>query len=131
MGNRVAHMKEPDNSVGSIADLGRKRNERKGDTNFSNSKQKRRRELRKKEQTCSQGSEAPTDLSKTDGEDETGTLQRIEEEREHSGLREQPMGESEYDSNTSGYEDETKKTQLAMSVRIWRFMHAGQFTVMI
>ena len=81
-------MKEPGNSLVSIADSGRKRKKRKGGTSFSNSKQRRRRELRKKEQSCTHGSEPPTDLSKTGGEAETGTSsrneepQQIEEERE-------------------------------------------------
>jgi hypothetical protein len=110
-------MKEPGNSVVSTADLGRKRKKRKGGTSFSNSKQRRRRELRKKEQTGTQGSEQPTNLTKMGGEDEKGTssrneeLQRIEEEREHSGLLEPSMGESEHRSNsdTSGSEEETKE----------------------
>ena len=109
-------MKEPGNSVVSTADPGRKRKKRKGGTSFSNSKQRRRRELRKREQTGTQGSEPQTDLSKTGGEDETGTtsrnehLQRIEEEQEQSGSREPSMGESEQRSNsdTSGSEEETK-----------------------
>jgi hypothetical protein len=110
-------MKEPGNSVVSTADLGRKRKKRKGGTSFSNSKQRRQRELKKKEQTGTQGSEQPTHLTKTGGEDEKGTssrneeLQRIEEEREHSGSREPSMGESEHRSNsdTSGSEEETKE----------------------
>jgi hypothetical protein len=114
-------MKEPDNSVVSTVDPGRKRKKRKGGTSFSNSKQRRRRELKKKEQTGIQGSEPPTDLTNTGGEDETGTsskkeeLQRIEEEREHSGSREPSMGESEHRSNsdTSGSKEETKEDSIS------------------
>ena len=115
MGNRDAHMKEPGNSQVSTADPGRKRKKRKGGTSFSNSKQGRRRELRKKEQSSTQGSEPTTDLSKTGGEAETETsrqeLQRIEEEREHSGSREPSMGESEHRSSSdmSKSEEETKE----------------------
>ena len=110
LGSRYAHMKEPGYSQVSTADPGRKRKKRKGGTSFSNSKQRRRRELRKKEQTCSQGSEPPTDLSKTGGKDETDTLERIEEEQEQSGSRDQSMGESEHiNSDTSGSDEETKE----------------------
>jgi hypothetical protein len=114
-------MKEPGNSVVSTADPGRKRKKRKGGTSFSNTKQRRRRELRKKEQTGTQGSEPPTDLTKTGGEDEIGTssrkeeLQRIEEEREHSGSREPSMGESEHrsSSDTSVSDEETKEDSIS------------------
>jgi hypothetical protein len=114
-------MKEPGNNVVSIADPGRKRKKRKGGTSFSNSKQRRRRELRKREQTGTQGSEPQTDLSKTGGEDETRTssmneeLQRIEEEREHSGSHDPSMGESEHRSisDTSGSEEETKEDSIS------------------
>ena len=82
-------MKEPGNSQVSTVDPGRRRKKRKGGTSFSNSKHRRLRELRKKDQTCSQGSEPPTDLRKTGGKDETCTLERIEEEQEHSGSRDQ------------------------------------------
>jgi hypothetical protein len=129
-------MKEPGNSVVSIADPGRKRKKRKGGTSFSNSKQRRRRELRKKEQTGSQGSEPQTDLSKTGGEDETRTssrneeLERIEEEREQSGSREPSMGESEHRSNsdTSGSEDETKEDSIGNVSRVFcikTYIHVG------
>ena len=119
-------MKEPGNGVVSTADPGRKRKKRKGGTSFSNSKQRRRRELRKREQTGTQGSEQQTYLSKTGGEDETRVssrneeLQRIEEEREHSGSREQSMGDSEHRSNsdTSGYEEETKEDSISTISRV-------------
>ena len=108
-------MKEPGNSQVSTTDPERKRKKRNGGLSFSNSKQRRRRELRKKEQTCTQGSEPPTDLSKTGGEDEIGTLERIEEEGTHSGSREASMGESEHRSNSdkSGSEEETKEDSMS------------------
>jgi hypothetical protein len=114
-------MKETGNSQVCTADPGRKRKKRKGGLSFSTSKQRRRRELRKKEQTCTGGSEPPTDLSKTGGEEETGTssrieeLQRIEEERDHSGSREPSMAESEHrsNSNKSGSEEETKEDSIS------------------
>ena len=120
-------MKEPGNSVVSTDDPGRKRKKRKGGTSFSNSKQRRRRELRKREQTGTQGIEPPTDLSKTGGEDETRTssrneeLQRIEEEREHSGSREPSMGDSEHpsNSNTSGSQEETKEDSISTVRRVF------------
>jgi len=73
-----------------------------------------------------QGSEPQTDLSKTGGEDETRTssrneeLQRIEEEREHSGSRKPSMGESEHRSNsdTSGSEEETKEDSISTVSRV-------------
>jgi hypothetical protein len=100
-------MKKTGNGVVSTADPGRKRKKMKGGTSFSNSKQRRRRELRKKEQTCIEGSEKPTDLSRTGAEVDTGgssrnkELQRIEKEREHSGSREPLMAESEHRSNSN------------------------------
>ena len=120
MGNRDAHIKEPENSQVSTIDPGRKRKKRKGGTSFSNSKQRRRREVRKKEQSYTQGSEQPTDLSLTGGEAETWTsreneeLERIEEEREQSGSREPSMGESEHrcDSDSSKSEEETKENSI-------------------
>ncbi len=108
-------MKEPGNSQVSTADPGRKRKKRKGGLSFSNSKQRRRRELRKKEKTSTQESEQPTDLSKTGEEDETRTLERIEEEGTHSGSQEASMGESEHQSNSekSGSEEETKEDSMS------------------
>ena len=61
------------------ADPGKKRKKMKGGLSFSNLKQRRRRELRKKEQTCTQGSEPPSNLSKTSGKVETNTSSRNEE----------------------------------------------------
>jgi len=119
-------MKEPSNSVVSTADSGRKMKKRKGGMSFSNSKQRQQRELGKKEQTGTQGSEPPTDLSKTGGEDETWTssmnkeLQRIEEEWGHRGSREPSMEESEHrsNSNTSGSEEETKEDSINIVNRV-------------
>lgn len=109
-------MKETGNIEVSTADPGRKRKKRKGGLSFSNSKQRRRRELRKKEQTSIEGSQTPIDLSRRVAEDETGgskrndELERIEEEREQSESREPSMAESDHrsHSNKSGSEEETK-----------------------
>jgi hypothetical protein len=53
-------------------------------------------------------------LSKTGGEDETGTSSKNEGE-EHSGSREPSMGESEHRSNTqkSGSEEGTKEDSIS------------------
>ena len=120
LGNWDTHMKEPRYTQVSTVDPGRKRKKRKEGTKFSNSKQKRRRELRKKEQSYTHGSEPPTDLNKMGGEAETWTpsmneeLQRIEEEREQSGSDEPSMGESEHrsDYETNEYEEETKEDSI-------------------
>ena len=109
-------MKETGNSQVSTANFGRKMTKRKGGLSFSNSKQRRWRELRKKEQTSIEGSETPIDLSRTVAEVETGgscrndELEWIEEEREHNESCEPSMAESEHrsNSNKSGSEEETK-----------------------
>ena len=109
-------MKETCNNVVCTADPGRKRKKMKAGTSFSNSKQRRQRELRNKKQTCTLGSEPPSDVSKTGGEVETNTsskneeLEQIEEEWEHNGSLEPSMAEIEHrsNSNKSGSEEETK-----------------------
>ena len=61
----------------------------------------------KKEQTCTQGSEPQSDMSKTSEEVDTNTssrneeLERIEEEREHKWSSEPSMAESEHRSNSN------------------------------
>jgi hypothetical protein len=113
-------MKETCNSQVSTADPGRPRKKGKGGLSFSTSKQRRRRELRKKEQTCTEGSEPLTDLSKTGTEVEMGASSRneelnpIEEEREDSGSREPMMAESDHrsNSNKSGSEEEPKEDSI-------------------
>ena len=133
-------MKEPENSQVSTVDPGRKKKKRKWGTNFSNSKHRRRRELKKKEQSCTQGSEPPTDLSKTGRGAETRTsssnkeLQRIKEEREQSGLRELSMGESKHrsDSEMNKFE-ETKWDSIgtvSLSLGFYAlgsYIHLGSF----
>ena len=124
-------MKEPRNSQVSTADPGRKRKKRKGGLSFSNSKQRRRRELWKKEQSCTQRSDPPTDLSRMGEETETGTysrnkeLERIEEEGEKGGSQEQSMGESEHqsDSDSSESEEETKEDSMNTVSLVLRIMH--------
>ena len=124
-------MKEPGNSQVSTANPGRKRKKRKGGLNFSNSKQRRRRELRKKEQSFTHGNDPPTDLSKTGEEAETGTcskkeeLERIEKEGEKGVSQEQSMGGSEHQSdlNSSESEEETKKDSMNTVSLVLRIMH--------
>jgi len=114
-------MKETCNSQVSTADPGRPRKKRKGGLSFSTSKQRRRRELRKKEKTCTEGSEPQTDLSKTDGEVEIGASSRneelkpIDEEMEDSGSREPTMADSDHrsNSNKSGSEEEPKEDSIS------------------
>ena len=134
-------MKERGNSQVSTADPGRKMKKKNGGTSFSNSKQRRRSELRKKEQSCTHGNEPPTYLSKTGGDAETGTysrieeLERIEEEREQSGSREPSMGESEHqsDSDKSKSKDERKHDSIdtvSMGLRfnaLGSYKHVGSF----
>jgi hypothetical protein len=114
-------MKETGNSQVSTADPGRKRKKRKGGLSFSTLKQRRRRELRKKEITCTEGSRTPSDLSKTCGE--VGTvdsnkeldLDPIEEEQEYNRSRAPSMAESEHRTNSSksGSEEETKEDAIS------------------
>ena len=51
-GNWNAHMKEADQNTVFTIDPRKKRKKRMGGTSFSNSRQKRRREFKQKEETC-------------------------------------------------------------------------------
>lgn len=99
-------MKEPsDNTVPTI-DLSTKRKRRKGGTNFSTSKQRRRKELKKKDLTCIDRRGTPSDFSKQCQVDEIGStnpqlnLHPIEEERKDSGLRAPSTAKSEHRTNS-------------------------------
>ena len=112
-------MKETCNSQVSTGDPGRPRKKRKGGLSFSTSKQRRRRELKKKEQTCTEGSEPQTDLTKTGGEERGSSsrneeLKPIDEEMEDSGSREPTMADSEHrsNSNKSGSAEEAKEDSI-------------------
>ena len=100
-------MKEPCHNTVPTIDPATKRKRRKGGTSFSNSKQKKRRELKKKDLTCVGGRGTPSDLSKTCVVDEIGSwnwhlnLQPIEEEREDSGSRPPSMAESEHSTDSN------------------------------
>lgn len=102
-------------------DVATKRKRRKGGTSFSNSKQRKRRELKKKDLTSIEGRGTPSDLSKQIPIDEIGhsnpqlILDRIEEEREDSGSRAQSMAESEHptNSNQSGSREETREDSIS------------------
>ena len=99
-------MKETCNSQVSTADFGRKRKKRKGGTNFNTSKQRRRKELRKKETSGVVGLGASNkDLD----------LEPIEEEGEHNRSRAPSMAESEHRTNSSksGSEEETKEDAIS------------------
>ena len=54
-GNNDVHMKELEDNLDSTIDAGKKRKKRKGGLSFSNSKQRRGRELKKKEETYIEG----------------------------------------------------------------------------
>ena len=126
-------MKETCNSVVSTADPGRKRKKRKRGTSFSNSKQKRWRELRNKEQTYIQGNEPPIDLNSTVTEVKIGgssrhnKQERIEEEREQRESCEPSMAESEHQSNSnkSGSEEESKKDSISIVSLGWGLYAEG------
>jgi hypothetical protein len=100
-------MKEPSDNTNPTIDVATKRKRRKGGTSFSNSKQKKRRELKKKDLTSIEGRGTPSDLSKPFAIDETGylnmqlNLHPIEEEKEDSGSHAPSMAESEHRTNSN------------------------------
>jgi hypothetical protein len=75
VGHRDAHMKETRHTSISSAELSRKPRKRRGRTNFSNSKQKRRaaRDLKKKDTPSIEGRGTPSNLSEGVEEDQGGT----------------------------------------------------------
>ena len=97
-------MKEPGHNTVPTIDLATKQKRIKGGTNFNNSKQRKRRELKKKDLTCIEGRGTPLVLSKQCHVDEIGSsnlhlnLQPIEE-RKDSGSRAPSMAESKYRTN--------------------------------
>jgi hypothetical protein len=111
--NWDAHMKEPEHHTDSTIDIGKKQ---KGGLSFSNSKQRRRRELKKKEESYIEGRGNPSDVQSTGEERKRGSsklhlnLQPIEKDREDSESPAASMEESEQpnSSNQSGYHDETR-----------------------
>jgi hypothetical protein len=64
-------MKEPSDKTVPTIDVATKRKRSKGGTSFSNSKQKKRRELKKNDLTSIEGREIPSNLSKPFAIDET------------------------------------------------------------
>lgn len=106
-------------------DAATKRKRRKGGMSFSNSKQRKRRELKKKDLTSIDGRGTPSDLSKQNCTYEIGqsnpqlNLDRIEEEKEESGSLAQSMAESEHptNSNQSGSREERREDSIS-SVRL-------------
>jgi hypothetical protein len=115
-GNWDAHMKELKQNIDSTIDLGKKRKKQKGGLSFSISKQRRRRELKKKEESYIERRGTPSNLQNICGESKRGSLnwdlnlQRIEEEREDSDSPATSMAESEHNnsSNQSGSREETR-----------------------
>ena len=102
----------------------------KGGTSFNNSKPRRQREFRKKDQTCIEGRGTPTDLSKTCEEVETGAsnsneeLQPIDDGRQHNGSREPSIAKSKNctNSNKNGPEEKTKEDSIAtISLGCWLY----------
>lgn len=75
VGHRDAHMKETGHTAVSSAEPSRKPRKRRGRTNFSNSKQKRRaaRDLKKKDTPSIEGRGTPSNLSDEAEEDQGGT----------------------------------------------------------
>ena len=119
-------MKEPNDNTVQTIDVATKRKRRKGGTSFSTSKQRKRKELRKKDLTSIEGRGTPSDLrEKPFGIEETGysnpqlNLHPIEEEREDSGSRAPSMAGSEHrtNSNQSGSREETREDSIS-SVRL-------------
>ena len=75
VGHRDAHMKERGHTTVSSAELSRKPRKRRGKTNFSNSKQKRRaaRDVKKRDISSIEGRGTPSNLSKGVEEAQGGT----------------------------------------------------------
>jgi hypothetical protein len=121
-------MKEPsDNTIPTI-DVATKRKRRKGGTSFSTSKQRKRRELRKKDLTSIEGRGIPSYLNdKPFGIEETGysnpqlNLHPIEEEREDNGSRLPSMAGSEHrtNSNQSSSREETIEDSISNVRLCW------------
>ena len=117
-------MKEPSHRA---EDVATKRKRRKGGTSFSNSKQKKRRELKKNDLTSIEGRGTPSDLSKPIPIDEIGhsnpqlNLHQIEEEREENGSRAPSMAESEHptNSNQRGSRKETREDSINTVSLYW------------
>ena len=95
---------------------------------FSNSKQRRRRELKKKEEAYIEGRGTPSDVQSTGEESKRGSskrqlnLQPIEEDREDSESPAASMEESEQpnSSNQSGYQEETRDDSiLIVRLKLW------------
>lgn len=128
-------MKEPSHNAVPTIDVATKRKRRKGGTSFSTSKQRKRRELKKKDQTSIEGRGTPSDLSKPCGIGEIGytnpqlNLQAIEEEREGSGSQAPSMAESEprSNSNQSGSREETREDSIS-TVSILGFIATTSIT---
>jgi hypothetical protein len=78
VGHRDAHMKETRHTIVSSAEPSRKPTKRRGMTNFSNSKQKRRaaRDLKKKDTPSIEGRETPSNLSEGVEKNQGGTWRR-------------------------------------------------------
>jgi hypothetical protein len=118
-------MKEPSDSTVSTIDVATKQKRRKGGTSFNTLKQRKRRELKKKDLTSIEGRGTPFDLSKPFGIEETWyskpqlNLHPREEEKEDNGSRAPSMAGSEHrtNSNQSGSREETREDSIS-SVRL-------------
>jgi hypothetical protein len=120
-------MKEPSHNTIPTTNVATKWKRRKGGTSFSNSKQKKQRELKKNDLTSIEGKMTPSDLSKLFAIDETWysnpqlNLHPIEEEREDSGSRAPSMAENEHrtNSNKNGSREETKEDSISTVSLSW------------
>ena len=120
-------MKEPSDNTVLTIDVATKRKRRKGGTSFSTSKQRKRRELKKKDLTSIEGRGTPSNLSKQCHVDEIGStnphlnLNPIEEEGEDSGSRAPSMAESEHriNSNQSNSREETREDSINTVSLYW------------
>ena len=93
---------------------------------FSNSKQRRWRELKKMEETCIERRSTPSDSQNTCAVDKRGlNLQLIDEEWEDSGSQAQSMAKSKHrnNSNQSGSPEERKENSI-ITVSLLHRLHA-------
>ena len=134
-----AHMKELEHKTDSTIDPGKMRKKRKGGLNFSNSKQRKRRELKKKEESYIEGRGTPSDVQNTGGEIKRGSskwqlnLQLIEEDGEESESPAPSMEKNEHpnSSNQSGYYEETRDDSILIVRLLFKLYEQWAFEDLI
>ena len=123
-------MNKPEHNTVSTVDIGKKRKKRKGGMSFYNSKQRKRRELKKKDKMCIERRGTPSHLQNTCAVDKKRSLnqhlnlQPIEEEREDNGLHAPSVVESKHpnSSNQSGSREEIRRNliiTISLSSRLY------------